>query len=657
MCGIAGIYGSKEKPENAWIKKMTDVLRHRGPDDEGFLAVDSKSREVYHLTGSDSKVPGARIEDFNRSMNLLLGHRRLSILDTSSLGHQPMSNPSKTLWIVYNGEIYNYVELREQLKGLGCEFKTNTDTEVLLAAYEQWGEECLSRLNGMWSFVIYDSRKNILFGARDRFGVKPFYYYRDEKYFVFASEIKAIISLPFIDRAINPKAVFDYLVFGFQEAEEEGFFRNVFELEPSSAFRYNLSSDILRKWKYYSLEYTDRWDRFDETKLNEYQSAVRELLWKAVAIRLRSDVPVGSCLSGGLDSSAIVCIIDQLLKKDRITQIGNRQKVFTATHGLEAIDESKWASLVVEQTRTLWHKTIPKSGEFLVDLEDLVRTQDIPFCSTSVYAQYRVMRLAGECDVKVLLDGQGSDELFTGYHRHHGVFAAEMLRHLALVTFMKEWNRTGNSPVDRKFLMVLLMKITGAKILPTALKRAALKTTTKQCRYINPEFWAEYKCRLETNVSKVKTSLNQMLHEYMTGSSLKTLLRYEDRNSMRFSIESRPPFADDVNLINYVFQIPSIYKIHEGWSKYLLRGAMRGIVPEQIRMRKDKIGFAIPERFWLDDVRDTLRDYMTDDLNMFFDVRRTLDDWDVLTKKPSVDGITDIWRFINLAIWKKVYAL
>jgi asparagine synthase (glutamine-hydrolysing) len=657
MCGIAGIYGFKEKPENGWIRRMTDVLRHRGPDDEGFLAVDLRSGEVCHLIGAESRVPDTRIEDFDIPVDLLLGHRRLSILDTSPLGHQPMGNRNKTLWIVYNGEIYNYLELREELKGLGYEFRTNTDTEVLLAAYEQWGQDCLSRLNGMWSFVIYDSRRNILFGARDRFGVKPFYYYQDEKYFVFASEIKAIVSLPFVDKQINPKAVFDYLVFGFQEAEEEGFFKSILELEPSFAFCFDLSSGVIRKWKYYSLEYTDSWDRFDETKFHAYQSAVGERLWEAVAMRLRSDVSVGSCLSGGLDSSTIVCIIDQLLKRGRIEQIGSKQKVFTATYGDEAIDESRWAALVVERTKTAWYTTAPRPDEFLVDLEDLVRTQDIPFCSTSVYAQYRVMKLAGETDVKVLLDGQGGDELFTGYHRHYGAFATEMLKHLAVVTFLKEWKRTKNSPLDGKSLIVSLAKITGAKILPTVLKEKALKATTKQIGYINPTFWTEYKFRLEMIESKVKTSLNRMLHEYMTGSSLKTLLRYEDRNSMKFSIESRPPFADDVNLIEHVFQIPSIYKIHEGWSKYLLREAARDIVPEPIRTRTDKIGFAIPERAWLAEAKDALRDYMTDDMNEFFDVRKTLDDWDVLMKNPSADGITDIWRFVNLSIWKRVYSI
>ncbi|MHC4359297.1 MAG: asparagine synthase (glutamine-hydrolyzing) [Planctomycetota bacterium] len=657
MCGIAGIYSFREKIEKSWVLNMTNVLKHRGPDDEGYLAVSSKNKEVYHLIGIDSKVQGMKIEDFGKPVNLLLGHRRLSILDTSPLGHQPMSNKHKTIWIVYNGEIYNYVELKKELKSLGYEFKTDTDTEVLLAAYEKWGEQCLDRFNGMWSFVIYDRRKNILFGARDRFGVKPFYYYINDKFFAFASEIKAIVGLPFINSGTNPVAIFDYLVLGLEEIGEEGFFKNIFELPPSFAFTYNLFSNEFRKWRYYTLEYVDRWEKFDERNLQEYKTAIKKLLVDAVTIRLRSDVPVGSCLSGGIDSSTIVCIINKLLEKDGIKQIGDRQKVFTAAYGVGDVDERKWATRVVERTKTSWHKTIPKSEELLADMENLVWAQDIPFGSTSIYAQYRVMKLAKESGIKVLLDGQGGDELFTGYRGYYGTYAMEILKHFDIVRFMKEWKNTANSGVGKKSLMVLGMKAIGANVLPPILRALSFAMATGIKSYINPDFWGKYTLRMEMIKKKAKTSLNQALHEYMTGFNLKTLLRYEQTNSMKFSIESRTPFADDISLIEYVFQIPSAYKIYEGWSKYLLREATKGILPEEIRTRKDKIGFAVPECSWLKESKDAMREYLTDDLGAFFNVRKVLDDWDVLVNNQSESGITSIWRFINLAIWKKVYAL
>jgi asparagine synthase (glutamine-hydrolysing) len=657
VCGIAGIYSFKEKTEKSWILNMTNALKHRGLDDEGYLAVSSKNKEVYHLIGTDSKVQGIKIEDFSKPVNLLLGHRRLSILDTSPLGHQPMSNSQKTIWIVYNGEIYNYVELRKELKSFGYEFRTQTDTEVLLAAYEEWGERCLDRFNGMWSFVIYDQRKNILFGARDRFGVKPFYYYIDDKFLAFASEIKAVVGLPFVGRDMNPAAVFDYLILGFEEIEEEGFLKDIFELRPSYAFTYNLFSNEFKKWRYYTLGYVDMWERFDERNLQEYKATIRKLLVDAITIRLRSDVPIGSCLSGGIDSSTIVCIINKLLEKNGVKQIGERQKVFTVGYEADAIDERKWATKVVEQTKTSWHNTIPKSEEFLVDMEDLVWTQDIPFGSTSIYAQYRVMKLAKESGIKVLLDGQGGDELFSGYRGHYGTYAMETLRHFDIVRFMKEWKNTRNSAVGKKSLVVLGMKVIGANVLPTTLKALSLAMTTRIKSYINPDFWNEYQPRLEIIKKKAKMSLNQALYEYMTGFNLKTLHRYEDRNSMRFSLESRTPFSDDISLIEYVFQIPSAYKIYKGWSKYLLREATKGILPEEIRTRTDKIGFTAPKYLWLKGSKDVMKEYLTYDLSAFFNARKILDNWDVLVDDRSGDDITNIWRFINLAVWKKLYAL
>lgn len=657
MCGIAGIYSFKGKIENNWIKRMTDTLIHRGPDDEGFLAVNTETKEIRPLTGPDSQVAGQRVETFDKYINLLLGHRRLSIIDISPSGHQPMSNEDKTIWIVYNGEIYNYLELRKELETLGYDFKTNTDTEVLLAAYEQWQEKCLSRFNGMWSFVIYDIRENVLFGARDRFGVKPFYYYANRGYFAFASEIKALINLPFVKREINSEAVFDYLFFGMKEHEDEGCFKNIFELQPCFAFYYCLSTNTLRKWRYYSLDYADKWETLNKERMNDYVDKTRELLFNAVSSRLRSDVPVGTCLSGGIDSSAIVCFINLMLEKENIKQVGEAQKVFTASYDGQTIDESKWAKIVVDRTKTSWYRTFPKSNELIKDLEDLVYTQDIPFGSTSIYAQYRVMKLARENGIKVLLDGQGGDELFTGYDLYHGTFFLEMLKAFAIGDFIRELGSLENSPVDLKNVFLYLIKVLYRKVIPSSTRKFILLMRRKENNYLNVDFLNEKRDRLLIARGKPTTSLNRMLYEFISQLSLKSLLRYEDRNSMRFSIEARAPFSDDLDLIEYVFRIPSVYKIYRGWSKYLLRAATKEVLPEEIRLRKDKIGFATPEYDWLNQMKEEFRSYMTDDLKDFLDVVKIRRDWDTLIRNQTQTGITELWGFINFAVWKKVYAL
>jgi len=657
MCGIAGIYSKHSKTNPRYIQMMTDALKHRGPDDEGFLAVNTRDSIIYELTGEDSVISYDRIENFEENTDLILGHRRLSIIDLSPSGHQPMFNKEKTIAVIYNGEIYNYLELKEELKKLGHTFVTNSDTEVLVEAYSEWGENCLEKFNGMWAFVIYDKRKNILFGARDRFGVKPFYYFHNKDYFVFASEIKAFTKLPFIELKINDEAVFDYLTLGLIESEEEGFLKGIYELKPSHTFVFNLSNSEFSKKKYYSLKYTDKWEQYEHVKSREYIWDVQQKIFSAINLRLRSDVTVGSCLSGGLDSSAIVCVINESLNKNPIRQIGDKQKVFTASYDVKHIDESKWAKLVVNKTKTHWHQTFPKPDELIDDLEELVYYQDIPFGSTSIYAQYRVMKLAKENGVTVLLDGQGGDELFTGYIYLYNSFFQEILKHFSASTLLTELKYLKNSPTHFTEILSALLKSKTKKLLPSVLLAKIINKRAFENKYINKDLIDKYNQRFLEIKKSDPINLNHALHRQFIQSGLRNLLRYEDRNSMRFSIESRTPFADDINLIDCVFKIPSVYKIHRGWSKYLLRESMKGIVPNEIIYRTDKIGFTTPEFSWLISKEDQLREYLTDSLGEYIEVQKLIKDWRIILDAQSKIGITNIWRFINFAIWKKIYNL
>jgi asparagine synthase (glutamine-hydrolysing) len=584
MCGIAGFGGSGVPLEPQGIRTMTDALRHRGPDDEGYLALTISPPGAFHFTGKDSKVPGQPLETFTfkQPVRFFLGHRRLSILDPTPAGHQPMSNRDETIWLIYNGEIYNYLELRETLRQRDHWFRTDTDSEVLLAAYEQWGVNCLEKLDGMWSFVIYDKRKNLLFGSRDRFGVKPLYYYQDRGYFAFASEIKALLTLPFIEKALNPGVVFDFLAFSGFNLVEESFFKGIFELAPAHAFTYGLSSGEVKKWKYYTLPWQEHWEAFHPGKSQGHIQTLRDLLFEAVRRRLRADVPVGSALSGGIDSSAIVCLIRQIMTKEGQPALGDRQKVFNIGFPGKSVDESTWAKRAANHSDALFFQVEPTAAEFLEDIEDFTYYQDTPVGTPAAYANYRVMRLAKENDVKVLLDGQGADELFTGYTMYY--------------------------PVD-------LIRV----------------------RDFN--------------------SLNAMLHEYFTWQKLGNLLKYEDRNSMRFSLEARTPFADSINLVEYVFNIPAIYKIHNGWSKYLLRESMKGIIPEEIRLRTDKKGFFIPDLEWLSFLKNRLADYLNEDLGEFVNVARVKKQLALGLDNASYETIRLLWNIITLGVWQRVFSL
>jgi len=663
MCGIVGLFFNNKNINKRYIQNMANSIRHRGPDDEGYIFFDKNT--VHAVGGKDTKQnnyglkyaysPSYNISELKKSFGYSFGHRRLSIIDLSPAGHQPMCTKDKKIWITYNGEIYNYLELKDELIGKGYQFQSNSDTEVLLNSYAEWGTECLNKLNGMWAFVIYDQRKQYLFGARDRFSVKPLYYFNNANCFAFGSEIKALLTLPFINMNINDNALFDYLLLYREESEEEGFFKDIFELKPSHAFIFDLTNFKLNKYKYYNLQYNDKWERYNKKSYFEFSSNLKNHIIDAVKIRLRSDVPIGSCLSGGLDSSSLVCLINDLLQHEHITQIGSKQKVFTASYHDTSIDESKWAEIVVKNTNTKWFQTFPTEDQLIQDIEKLVYIQDIPFGTTSIYAQYQVMKLASMNGIKVLIDGRGGDELFAGYNPYYRAFFSQIIKRFDLITLLKEFINLNNSPVTRQFLLSSLIQTAGSKLVPMFISKNYLIKRRVEYKYINKDFIYSKKNRLESIYERSFTSLNKMLFDTMTEFGLKTLLRYEDRNAMNFSIEARTPFADDIFLINYIFNIPSTYKIHNGWSKYIFREAMSGILPESIKWRKDKIGFITPETIWLNSKRNYLKQYLTNDLNEFINIKKLLSDIENTPEDRPIYEISHMWRIFNFAIWKRVY--
>ncbi len=666
MCGIVGIL-SKHHFNSFLIKDMLSTIKHRGPDDEGFIFM--SDNKIIIAGGNDtpdkvwtSNLPYSPKNHINSLENLkfkvALGHRRLYILDLSPAGHQPMCDETQQVWIVFNGEIYNYLELREELKQKGFKFITNTDTEVLLNSYIEWGTDCVNKFNGMWAFAILDLRKNILFLSRDRFGVKPLYYYKDSDYFAFASEIKALLKCPFIKREVNYEAVFDYLVFGWEEQGEEGFFKGIKELKAANNMIFNLDTYEFKIYQYYQLSYFDKFEKYNPEKEKKYASDVRELIFYAVRLRLRSDVKVGSCLSGGLDSSTIVCVIDKILQKESLSQVGNSIKCFTASYNNDKIDESRWAKIVVENTKSEWIKTFPTDKELLEDLEDLVYTQEIPFCSTSIYAQYRVMKIASEHEVRVLLDGQGGDELFTGYIEYFPTFYRELVKSFDFRSLLNEITNINNSSVDLKNILKMFLKSELIECLKFLGLTNILVFLIRKFKYkialLQSDFCKKFSYRIKEKQEKIPNNLNQHLYQLITDYNLKTLLKYEDRNSMRFSIESRTPFADDIYLIEYLFKIPSVYKIRNGYSKYILRQAMKDVLPEEIRKRVDKIGFGTPEEKWLKYNRKFIEEILTQskilkeitNIKMLFN---ELNSGKIFKEKNM------LWRFLNLSLWYEIF--
>ena len=456
MCGIAGVFRPDQPTRIAAdLQRMGDTIRHRGPDGEGYLIIDICTQEVHACGGPTTPavlgLPSLDSTD-GRLGHVGFAHRRLSILDITPAGHQPMVSRSGC-WITYNGEIYNYVELRDELRAEGHEFRTGSDTEVILAAYEHWGEKCLSRFVGMWAFALWDPHRRRLFCARDRFGIKPFYYAWDGKRFLFGSEIKAIRTV--LPRAPAPfaPAVYEFLVFGLTDRGADTFLEGINRLEPGCLLHIDVDGKLdVQRWYDVSV-CGDLSGAFTPAQERERIDGFAAVFRDAIRIHLRSDVASGTCLSGGLDSSSIVCAVNALLLDTGVanrTSVGEVQRTFSACYDDPRFDERPFIEHVLEHTGAEANYVFPDGGRLWDELDRVLWHQDEPFWSTSMYAQWDVMRRVRERGVTVVLDGQGGDEVLGGYHNYYAVHGAQLLRSGRLVevgTGLRAMHRvTGRSP-------------------------------------------------------------------------------------------------------------------------------------------------------------------------------------------------------------------
>ena len=632
MCGIAGILNFNNKSINRnTLVKMTGIVKHRGPDDCGIVLLDPTIGEC-RAGVIDYKELGKR-EDNRSNWSVGFGHTRLSILDLSEQGHQPMENSDGSLWIVHNGEIYNYIEIKTEMMARGYKFRSNTDTEVVLNAYQEWGTDCLNKFNGMWAFAIWDRKKKVLFCARDRFGVKPFYYYLDGNIFIFASEIKQILECEEYKRKPNEKMIYDYLVIGLENHTTETFFKEIYQLRGGEYAIVDLQSRTFKKRRYYDLSKVSKIDR----KESDYYAELKELFIDAVNLRLRSDVPVGSCLSGGLDSSVVVSIGSSLLKKkgDRVFN------TFTACWKNQEIDEKKYADAVVAFSGSKGNDVYPSSEELAQDLSKLIWHQEEPFGSLSIFAQWSVMKAARNRGIPVLLDGQGGDEVFLGYERYYAWFLLELIKKGKLVKAVNELMKSRkNSKLTQKEIILFCVYFNFNWV-------RALRIYRKTKPFMNQDFMKLYNITERLNLFNKIKSVSDLQISEIQQIQLAHLLRYADRNSMAFSIETRLPFLD-YRLVEFALSVQSEYKIRDGWTKNLIREGLKQVIPEDIRTRKNKIGFEAPQASLMQAILPNLMPRIEREsiLRKYFNM-----DWLMnVLKNGDLNNLTP-WKAICLDLW------
>ena len=569
MCGITGILSQRK--DLTVINEMTQSLNKRGPDGSGILYSDDTGQHVECNFYSPGQTPDLIPQKIDAT--IALGHTRLSIIDISERSLQPMQSVNQRYWIVFNGEIFNYIELKEQLIAVGYIFKTESDTEVVLNSYDYWGTDCLHKFNGMWAFCIYDTKTSHLFLSRDRFGEKPLYYAQGEDYFVFGSEIKALFKSGTVKPTVHRKEINRFLDKGPIEFLENTFYQGIFRLLPGHYLTINIE-DVHKKpepVKYYELKVNTSNETFQEQRAQEYAQKYYRLLKDSVRLRIRSDVPIGSALSGGMDSSSIVYLIHEINKEECLNL---KQKTFSCVYKNDVdtsyCDESEYIELVASDLSIVNKQITPDTDQIPHEHALMIESFECPPENTCMSGWW-TYKLVQEDQTKVTLDGQGADEQLTGYLYYYAYF----LYSLSLKDFLREIRYCLAVPgafpyVWRGASAFLLKFVLGSSCASFIIKRLLGRALPK-------------------NLNEV------LLNDFNTG--LVNLFNNADRGSMAHSVETRMPFVD-YRLVEFLADVPACYKIHKGWSKYLARLAFSGKLPDQICWRRDKMGWPIPEDTW-----------------------------------------------------------
>ncbi|MDC1118124.1 asparagine synthase (glutamine-hydrolyzing) [Alphaproteobacteria bacterium] len=636
MCGIAGIINKLGRREVAFdLNLMSSAMEHRGPDDLGFMGW--RNGGQLHISRDPLKaINGAEVA---------FAHRRLSIIDEGEGGWQPMATADRRFVITYNGEIYNYVELKTELEGEGVSFASHSDTEVLLRALATWGvEKTLPKLNGMFAFAMLDTVSNTVTLARDPFGIKPLYYAGLNSGLVFASEIPQLLTLSGINRTVDASALYDYLRFGLTDRGEHTLFSSVKHLPPAHFAVVDLNAPSrVNPERYWRAELRPTLDiTFDEAA-----DELRRLFMDSVALHLRADVSVGAALSGGLDSSAVVGAM-RILKGPELDL-----HAFTFIAPGTNINEEQWADMAAQHVDARHHKISLTGQQLAQDIDNLIITQGEPFGTTSIFAQNRVFKLAHDNGIKVTLDGQGADEILAGYMPFLAARLASMLKSGQLVRGAKfignADNKVGTLLRAMRFLLPSSIQGPARSIIGEGLVPCWMDKSWLEKNGVTPEA-----------PQKPVSGEDVLRHELMaslTDRVLPSLLRYQDRNSMAHSVESRVPFLT-TKLVDFLYSLPEEFLVSDaGITKVLFRSSAQGLMPDEIIRRRDKIGFAAPEETWLRDAGSWVEDVLSSDTMSVipaFDHTNISNEIDVI-KSGKKRISNEVWRWANIARWAKIF--
>jgi len=620
------------------LHEMNRLIRHRGPDDEGYVIYNLEG-EVSEYRGDDTVSAFHHLKHINEAEDLIvgLGNRRLSIIDPSPKGHQPMLSEDRRFSVVYNGELYNYREIREELESK-YRFRSDTDTEVILYSVIEWGiEEAISKFIGMYAFLIYDKENNILYGARDRFGIKPLFYTQSNGVYYFASEIKSF--KPVVKFEPNMKKIYEYLTFT-RIIDEETFFLDIYQIKPGHYFILRDGELVIKR--YWNLSLGEHQGR---ENVGEIVDRWRDIFYNSIRIHLRTDVPLGFAISGGIDSSGLIAVSLDLIRGGRVREKGiDPVKLYSFSSIIDdpKIGEGKYVNILVKHFNIDLVGIKPHADDVARDLGKFIYYQEEPPEGPSVFSHWCVVKEASRY-VKVLLDGQGGDELLAGYHAYIPIYLKGLLRRGAILKFFTEAFRLRD---------LILSKF-----------KLGLKVYTGRRRKLISELLSnEIKSAVEKTELKMKSpkanNLKEALRNDLTGGRLHEILRYEDRNSMAFSLEIRVPYVNHV-LAEFMMKVPEEACIYKGWTKYIHREMLKGLLPDEVRLRRTKIGFEVPEARWLRELEDFIKKKFEDPMVSKLGIingdalKRKFEEF--CRGKLGDEYARVFWRILFLEEWLRIY--
>jgi asparagine synthase (glutamine-hydrolysing) len=660
MCGISAIFSLSDfKINEETLVEMTNKISHRGPDGEGYVTWKDINSDPIRFGGEDTPSDiftsdfdwrPLKKKDIN-TFKFGLGHRRLSIVDLAPAGHQPMSLTSKNLEIVFNGEIYNYLQLKKELIELGCYFKTNTDTEVILHSWDKWGANCLNKFNGMFSFVIFNNITNEVFIARDRFGIKPLYYWVSEKGFVaFASEIKQFIDLPGWCPKLNSQKAYEFLNYGITDHSNETLFEGVYQLRGGefincNVFKLQNISKNIKRW--YDLK-PAKVSKIYETACEQFS----ELFTDSVGLRRNAAVKVGTGLSGGLDSSSIVCTLNKLKEPK------SNLYTFTSTSADKRFDESEYANLVIKKTKSTSYFSRPKLNGFLNEIKKIIWHHDEPFVGATIFAEWEIYKLASKKGIKVTLDGHGADEQLGGYHSFLPTIFAEFAK-------KNKWNSIYKETIELRKKHGYSYSMPFNSLLkvhtPDIVREFIASKTGKHTYNAN---WFESNSlgvrehNLNTALGLKTSDFRNYSKSQLIYSSLPQQLKWCDRDSMAHGVESRAPFLD-YRLVEFCLGCETKFKFKNGETKKILRDSLKDLLPDKIKNRNSKMGFVTEEYAWIRETHSALFIEMAKDaiiksqgiLNPLAE-KKVLD---IISGKAPFDFF--VWRVIFFGEWLQLFKI